>query len=113
MKLFINWLLKTLAIVIAAYLLPGISVAGLVPAAILAIVLGIINTFIRPIVVVLTLPINVMTLGLFTLVINAVLVLLAAAFVPGVVVAGFWWALLFAVVLALVSAALDSFSSEK
>jgi len=86
-------------IIIAAYLIPGVVVNGIFAALITALVLGFINTFIKPIVVVLTLPINIFTLGLFTLVINALLIMLAGAIVPGFEVAGFWWAVLFGVVL--------------
>ena len=103
MKLFISWLISTLAIVITAYLLPGISIAGVVPALVLAIVLGVINTFIRPILLILTLPLTIITLGLFALILNTLLIMLAAAVVPGVAVSGFLSALLFGIILALIS----------
>ncbi|MCR4279167.1 MAG: phage holin family protein [Candidatus Zambryskibacteria bacterium] len=106
MNTIIYWALSALAILIAAYILPGITVAGIIPALVLAIVLAIINTFIRPVLIALTLPLSVVTLGLFALVLNTILIMLAAAVVPGVSVAGFWWALLFGIVLALVSAVL-------
>lgn len=109
MKIFLHWLLSALAIGIAAYLLPGITVAGLVPALILAVVLAGINTFIKPVLFFLTLPLSIITLGLFSLVLNTVLIMLAAAIVPGVEVAGFISALFFGIVLALVSAVLKSF----
>lgn len=106
MNTIIYWALSALAILIAAYILPGITVAGIIPALVLAIVLAVINTFIRPVLIALTLPLSVVTLGLFALVLNTLLIMLAAAVVPGVAVAGFWWALLFGIVLALVSAVL-------
>jgi len=109
MKMIIHWFLHALAIGIAAYLLPGITVAGLVPALVLAVVLAAINTFIRPILIALTLPLSILTLGLFALVLNTLLIMLAAAIVPGVMVAGFLSALFFGIVLALVSATLKSF----
>lgn len=102
MKLILHWLVATIAIGIAAYILPGVSVT-LLGAIILAVVLGALNLFIRPLLFVLTLPINLLTLGLFTIVINAFLVWLAALVVPGFVVTSFWWALLFAIVLMLVN----------
>lgn len=102
MRLFIHWLISALAIGIAAYIVPGVSVT-LVSALIAAVVLGALNLFIRPIILALTLPINVVTLGLFTLVINAALVLLAAMVVPDFVVDGFWTALLFGLVLAIIN----------
>ncbi|MFA6391285.1 MAG: phage holin family protein [Patescibacteria group bacterium] len=103
MKILIRWLLATVAIMIAAYLLPGVEVDGFFSALIGALVLGLINAFIKPILVIFTLPINILTLGLFTLVINALLVMLMAMIVSGFSVASFWWALLFGVVLATVN----------
>lgn len=104
MKFVLNWLVAAVAIVIAAYILPGITASGFVTALILALVLGAINAFLKPILVMLTLPITVFTYGLFLLVINAALIMLAAAIVPGFAVASFWWALLFSVVLSLIGA---------
>jgi putative membrane protein len=105
-KLAMNWLVATLAIVITAYLVPGVVVSGFFAALVTALVLGIINAFLRPLLLVLTLPINVLTLGLFTLVINAALIMLTSALVQGFYVPGFWWALLFSVVLMLVNTGL-------
>jgi len=112
MKTLINWVVSALAILITAYLLPGVTLDGFVAALIVAVVLGAINAFVRPILVVLTLPITIMTLGLFVLVINALLVLLASSIVPGFAVASFWWALAFGIVLAIVSAVLESFEKK-
>ena len=92
----------TVAVGIAAYLLPGISISGFFSALFVALFLGIVNTLIRPILILITLPINVLTLGLFTFVINAVLVLLASKVVHGFGVKGFWWAMLFSVVLSII-----------
>jgi putative membrane protein len=104
MKIILHWLVSALSIAIAAYLLPGVHLSGVMAALILAVVLGIINAFIRPLLILLTLPLSILTLGLFTLVINAVLIMLAAKVVPGVSIDGFLWALAFGVVLALVHA---------
>ncbi len=109
MKIFIHWFLSALAIAIAAYILPGITIAGLVPLLVLAIVLAAINTFIRPVLLVLTLPLSIVTLGLFALVLNTLLIMLAGAIVPGVTIASFLSALLFGIILAFVSAVLKSF----
>lgn len=103
MKILIRWLISTIAIMITAYLLPGVEVDGFVAALIAALVLGLINTFLKPLLVVLTLPINILSLGLFTFVINAGLVMLMAALVSGFSVLSFWWALLFGVVLAVIT----------
>ncbi len=103
MFFLIRWLIHALAVVIAAYLLPGVSVSGFLAALLTALVLGLINAVLKPILILLTLPINILTLGLFTLVINAVLILLTSAIVPGFEVRSFWWALLFSLVLSLVN----------
>lgn len=97
-----NWLISALAIFVTALILPGIRV-GVVSALVTAVVLGLLNAFIKPIIVILTLPVNIVTLGLFTFVINAVIILLAGAIVPGFQVSGFWSALLFSIVLSFVS----------
>ena len=112
MKLFISWIVSALAIAITAYLLPGISVDGVVSVLVLAVVLGAINTFIRPVLLILTLPLSIMTLGIFALVLNTLLIMLAAAIVPGVSVAGFFSALLFGIVLAIIHAFLKSFNND-
>jgi putative membrane protein len=102
MKLFFHWLIATLAIVIAANIVPGVRIT-LVSALIAAVVLVALNLFIRPILLILTLPITIVTLGLFSLIINAFLVLLASYLVPGFVISSFWTALLFALVLAIIN----------
>ncbi len=109
MKIFFHWLVSAVAIYLAALVVPGVSVT---PAGALigAVVLGALNLLIRPVLFVLTLPITVLTLGLFSLVINACLVLLAAYLVPGFAVAGFWTALLFALVLAVVNGVFHAWS---
>ena len=113
MKLFLHWLVAALAILISSYVLPGVSVDGFVTALIVAVILGIINVFLRPLFVLLTLPITVLTLGLFVFVINGLLVMLAANIVPGFEVDSLLSGILFAIVLALVSAVLDMFENKK
>lgn len=103
MLFVINWLLSALAIVLSAYLLPGVRVSDFGTALIAAIVLGIVNAVIRPLLLLLTLPINILTLGLFTLVINALLILLVANIVPGFQVDGLVWALIFGVILSIIN----------
>lgn len=103
MKILINWLVSALAIIVTAYLLPGVHIASFVTALAVALVLGIINAIVKPIIVILTLPINILTLGLFTFVINALIILLVSALVPGFVVNGFESALLFSIVLAIIN----------
>ena len=91
--LFIRWLMLTLAIVLAAYLIPGIRVAGFFSALFTAAILGILNALLRPVLLVLTLPINLLTLGLFTFVINALMLMMASGVVSGFTVESFWSAL--------------------
>ncbi|MDO8623833.1 MAG: phage holin family protein [bacterium] len=111
MKLFLHWLISAVAIIIAAYLVPGAYVT-LPGALIAAVVLGILNLFLRPILLVLTLPITILTLGLFSLVINALLVWLAGSMVPGFVISGFWSAFFFSIVLTLINWIFYSWSKE-
>lgn len=99
----IQWIITALAIGLAAMLLPGVDVDP-IGALLLAVVLALINVFIKPVISLLTLPLNIVTLGLFSLVVNALLIMLAAMVVPGFSVDNFWWALLFAILLALISA---------
>ncbi len=103
MKLIVNLLVSGLAVFITAYVLPGVRVADFMTAVIVAVVLGAVNVFLKPILVILTLPITVLTLGLFLFVINAAVVWLVGSVVPGFTVANFWWALAFSLVLSLVS----------
>ena len=109
MTFLIKWLISTLAILITAYLLSGgVMVESFFAALVTALVLGLINTFIKPLIIILTIPINILTLGLFTLVINALLIMLAAVIVPGFEVMGFWWAMLFSVILWIINSVLNS-----
>lgn len=103
MAIIVNLIVTAIAVIISAYLLPGVTVTGFMPALVVAILLAIINAFVRPVLLALTLPINVMTIGLFTFVLNALLVLLVSELVPGFRVDGFWWALLFSIILAIIN----------
>lgn len=100
--MLLHWAISTGAILIAAYLIPGVGVT-LVGAIVLAVVLAIINVFIKPVLLFLTLPLTVLTLGLFSFVINALLILLAAKIIPDFSVSGFWTALLFSIVVSLIN----------
>ncbi|NOY87317.1 MAG: phage holin family protein [Deltaproteobacteria bacterium] len=102
MRFLINWFIYTLAIGITAYILPGIRLDGVFAALVTAVILGLANGFLRPVLFVFTLPLTLLTLGLFTFVLNALMVLLAAAIVPGFHVNGFWWALFFSIALSIV-----------
>jgi len=109
MKIIAHLLLSGLAVFVAARLLPGVSVDGYGTALLVAVVLGVANAVLKPILLLLTLPINILTLGLFTFVIIGGLVELTAALVPGFRVSGFLWALAFAFVLAVVNGVFHAF----
>jgi putative membrane protein len=104
MKFIVHLLLSALAVFVTAKVLPGVTVDGFGTALAVAIVFGLINAVLKPILLILTLPINIMTLGLFTFVIIGGLVELTAALVSGFHVAGFLWALAFALVLSVLNA---------
>lgn len=103
MQVLINLLLSGIAVLISAYVIPGVQVDGFFAAVVVAIILALVNAFVRPVVGLLTLPINVVTLGLFSFIITALMVMLTAMIVPGFEVSGFLAALLFGVVLSLVN----------
>lgn len=113
MRIIIHWFLRALAIMIAAYLLPGVTLKSFFVALVVAVVLGLFNTILKPILIVLTLPINILTLGLFTLAINAGLIMLTSNVVSGFQVKNFWWALLFSLILFLVNAILHNLEPGK
>src|SRR3972149_3975714 len=104
MSILVNWLISSMVILAAAYLLPGIHVEGFFTALVVALVLGIINATLKPVLLILTLPLTLLTLGLFALVINALMVMLTAAIVPGFNVDSFWWALALSLVLSILNA---------
>ena len=104
MKWIIKFILFAVAVYLAAYFVPGIAVVGIKGALITSVVLGLLNTFVKPFVKILTFPVNMLTLGLFTIVINALMVMLCEMFVPeSLVVTGFVPALIYVVVLVVVS----------
>ncbi len=107
MTLLLVWILNAVALLIVAYLLPGITVASFGAALIAALVLGLLNTLVKPVLVLLTLPITVVTLGLFLLVLNALGFWFAGSILKGFQVAGFWWALAGAIVYSLISGLLS------
>jgi len=109
MKIIIHVLLNSLAVFVSASILPGVRLDGFRTALVVAVVLGLVNAVLRPVLMILTIPINIMTLGLFTFVIIGGMVELVSVVVPGFQVASFWWALAFALVLWLVNTFLHSF----
>jgi putative membrane protein len=112
MKLLIRILLSALAVVVLAKILPGVDVDSYWTAILVAIVLSLLNFIVKPILVILTLPVTLLTLGLFLLIINALIILLADYLVTGFDVNGIWWALLFSLLLSLVQSVLFSLLKE-
>jgi putative membrane protein len=103
MNFLIKLFTSSLAVILAAYLLPGVHVEDFLAAILVALVLSLLNITLKPLLVVFTIPLTVFSLGLFLLVINAVLILVADSFVKGFEVDGFWWALLFSLILSIIN----------
>lgn len=103
MKFLVHWLVIALALWVTAAILPGVTFTSTTALAIGAVILGLINALVRPILTILTLPITIVTLGLFYLVVNGFAFFLASKIVPGFEVAGFWWAVLGAFVVGVIS----------
>ena len=108
MRVIINLLVSSLAVFISGYILPGIKVENFTTAIVVAIVLGIVNILIKPLFIILTLPVTILTFGIFALFINAIMILIVSAVVPGFKVNGLLWAFIFGVVLSIVSSFLRS-----
>ncbi len=113
MQLIVVWIVNALALLALPYLFDSIRVDGLYTALVTALVLGLLNTLIRPILILLTLPINILTLGLFTFVINGLLFWFVASFVKGFIVMGFWPAVWGAIVYSIISWALSALVRTK
>jgi putative membrane protein len=100
-------LISTFAVFITAWLLPGVEVNMFTTAILVAMVLAFLNAILKPILVFLTIPVTILSLGLFLLVINAFIIQIAGYFVPGFHVASFWWAFLFGIILSIVTSILE------
>ena len=108
MKTILRILLTAVAVIILAYVLPGVAVASYWSAIIVAVVLALLRLLVKPVLVVLTFPITVVTLGLFLLVINAVIILMADYFIDGFAVKNIWWAIVFSLLLSFLQSVLHS-----
>ena len=113
MNWIIRLLLNGLAVVLSAYLLPGVSVEGYGTALLVALILAVVNVIVKPILVILTIPITILTLGLFLLVINAALILFVENLVSGFTVDGFWWALLFSLILSIFNSLFNDLAGRR
>ncbi len=110
---FFRWMILTVAILVISYLMDGIHVSGFFSAFFAAAILGILNAFFRPILLVLTLPINILSLGLFTFVLNAVLLMMVSGVIPGFDVYGFWSGLFGSLLISLISWIITSFINDR
>lgn len=108
-KFITKAIITSVAVLIAAYLLKGVTIDSTLTAMIVAVVLGLLNTFVKPALVLLTIPFTVLTLGLFLFVINIIIIYLASEIVPGFKVNGWWSALLFSIIVSFTSGALERF----
>lgn len=115
MNILIKIIISSLAVFLTAYLMPyhGVHVDSYITAIWVAVVLALLNGFLKPLLIVLTIPVTVVTLGLFLLVINAGIIMLAGNFVDGFFVGGFWWALLFSIVLSVITSLMESLGGSK
>ncbi|MDJ0885532.1 MAG: phage holin family protein [Desulfobacterales bacterium] len=110
---FVRWLILGFSISVAAYLIDGIHVSGVLSAFAAAAMLGILNAVFRPIALIITLPINILSLGLFTFVINAAMLKMASSLIPGFDVVGFWSAVFGALFISVVSFVINAFISDR
>jgi putative membrane protein len=112
MAILISWIVSAMVVFSIAYIMPGVHVVDFTTSLVVALVLGIINAFLKPVLLILTLPINLLTLGLFTFILNALLILLAARIVPGFTVDGFITALIFGVILSIANTFVNRFTKN-
>ena len=112
-QFLLTWLITAISLVITAYLIPGILIKGFVVAAIAALVMGFINAIVRPILILLTLPLTLLTLGLFLFVVNAISFSLVSYFTPGFSINSFWDALFGSIILSIISSLLSQVLEAK
>jgi len=113
MNIMVRFLLSGVAVMLTAYLLPGAHIVDYWAALLVAVLISFSNVIIKPILIILTIPITIVTLGLFLLVINAVIILLVDYFVAGFVIDGFWWALAFSFILSVFNSLFGDLTKEK
>ena len=111
--LLLRWIILTVAILMTSLLMDGIQVGGFFSAFFTAALLGMLNAFFRPVLIILTLPINILSMGLFTFVINALLLMMASGVIPGFDVAGFWSAVFGSMIIGLISFILNMLINQQ
>lgn len=112
MNLLLKLLVSSLAVALTTWLLPGVHVENFLTAIVVAAVLGLLNTFIKPLLIILTIPVTILTLGLFLIVINAFIILMTDDLVSGFTVNGFWYALLFSFILSFITSVLEGLAKQ-
>lgn len=112
MNFIIRLLLSTLAVMLTSYLLPGVDVKDFVSALLVAAFLALMNVTLKPILIILTIPVTVITFGLFLLVINAFVIMMADSLIDGFMVNGFWWAMFFSLIMSIVTSIFESLSRK-
>lgn len=110
LRIFFKIIVSALAVFITSWLLPGVHVEGFITALIVACSLALLNYLIKPLLIILTIPVTIVTFGLFLLAINAFIILIASHYIDGFKVDGFWWALFFSIILSLVTSILELFN---
>lgn len=112
-QFLITWLITAISLIITALVVPGIAISSFVSAAIAAVILGLVNAIIKPLLILFTLPLTVLTLGLFLLVVNAIAFALVGYFSPGLTISGFFPALFGSIVLSFISGLLNQFFGKE
>ena len=113
MRFFVQLFLSAIGVAIAAYLLPGVTVDDFITALIVSGLLAVLNYLVKPVLIIFTLPITILTLGFFLLVINAIIIIIADSVIPGFHVRGFWWALAFSLILSLINSVFNGLLKEQ
>ena len=110
MNLILRLIILIISVFVAAFIIPGVAIDSTTTLIVVSIVLGLVNTFVKPVLIILTIPLTILTLGIFLLILNGLLVLLVGSIVPGFHVSGILTAILFSIVVSLVSSLLSSLS---
>ncbi len=113
MRWLTNLILSAAAVLIAAYILPGVEVSSFWVAILVSLVLSLLNLTVKPLLILFTIPLTILSLGVFLLVINSIVILLADFFITGFTVNGFWWALLLSIVLSILNSLFSEFKSDE
>jgi len=112
MNFIVKIIISAFAVMIASYVLPGVSVDAFSTALLVALVFSLLNTFLKPLLVILTIPVTLFSFGFFLLVINALIVLLVSHIIPAFHVYGFWWAMAFSIIVTIATSILDAIGNR-